>query len=666
VHRTGLAAACLAAIALAPRAGGAAAKASDTDPVDFAAEILPILRKACVSCHGPQKAQGGLQLGSARRLMKGGITDDLIVPGKSAASYLVRRLRGEGDEDRMPLEGGPLPAEQIALIARWIDQGAPLPPEPPAHFVAAPGGLRRLTVAQYHNTLRDLFGPAVALPTNLEPDTLVSGSATVGAARVGLSGTGVEKFARAAARLARAALGDPAFRARALACAEPAAAPGAGAAGDARACLSSFVTAFGRRAWRRPLATDERDRYLALGEAATARGGTRAGAEVVVAALLQSPHFLYRSEIGVPDPTPEEPRRRRLTGFELASRLSYFLWNAPPDDALLDAAEGGGLDTPAGLEAESARLLRSPRARETASAFFVELFRLRRLDKIYESRSKYPQYSATLGASLRGETLRLIEEVAFDPKRDFREIFSARFTWVNGELARLYGLPAPADPQRYHRVELPADGPRRGVLGQGSFLTIFAHPSTSSPTKRGKFIREALLCQPVPPPPPNVETKLPKDDGGPRHTTRQKLAAHRKDPRCNGCHKAMDPLGLAFESFDGIGARRTSEAGLPLDTSGELDGRPFRDAAELGALLAGQDKIGACVARALFRYALGHLETEGEEPLMDELARGLARDGYKFPALVANVIKSEGFRHISGPPATAAATAAAAAAGGTH
>ena len=187
--------------------------------MDFVRQILPIFQRACVSCHGPEKASGGLQLVNARRLAKGGIGDDLLVPGQARASYLVRRLRGEGGEDRMPMQAKPLPPAELALIERWIAQGARLPDEGPPRFIPAPGGLKRLTTAQYHNTLQDLFGPSVALPEDLEPDTLVSGSAIVGAARVGLSPLGVEKFAVAAFALGRSALKDPAFRARYLPCA---------------------------------------------------------------------------------------------------------------------------------------------------------------------------------------------------------------------------------------------------------------------------------------------------------------------------------------------------------------------------------------------------------------------------------------------------------------
>jgi hypothetical protein len=628
----------VALLPLLVAAPGLAASPGAPAPIDFTRDVLPIFQRACVSCHGPDKASGGLQLVSAHRLRQGGIGDDLLVPGKAGASYLVQRLRGQGGEDRMPLKAKALPAADLALIERWIDEGAPLPPEVPPRFVPAPGGLKRLTVAQYQNTLRDLFGPAIEVPADLEPDTLVAGSAAVGAARVALSTQGVEKFAVAAFALGRAAARDPAFRQRYLGCVSDAI--------PSPPCIRGFLTAFGRRAWRRPLTRDELDRYARL--ASRVPSGDQVAA--VIAALVQSPNFLYRSEVGTPDPA--DPTQHRLTGFELASRLSYFLWGAPPDDALLDAAEAGQLATPAGLEAQTRRMLPADRSRATMAAFFVELFRLRRLDKVYESRGKYPQFSPTIAAAMRNETLHVIEEIAFSPGRDFREIFSADFTWVNDELARLYGLPVTGGTagDGFRRVVLPAGSGRSGVLAEGAFLTIFAHPTTSSPTKRGKFIRESLLCQAVPPPPPNVETKLPKDDGKTKRTIRQKLEQHRKSPRCNGCHKAMDPLGFAFERFDGIGfALQHDVTGAPIDSSGEFDGVPFKDAAGLGALLARSPKIGSCLARSLFRFAVGHLESEGEEPLVEALAQGLERDGYQFDALVANVIKSEGFRTISAP-----------------
>jgi hypothetical protein len=585
-----------------------------------------------------KKASGGLRLDTGARALVGGISGALVVPGKPDKSYLLDRLRGDGDEDRMPLKHAPLSPEEIKVVERWIKEGAVVPPEESTDFVPAPGGVKRLTVAQYRNSVRDLLGDQAA-PPPLEPDTLVSGSAAVGAGRIVMSRQATEKFARAAFSLSRVALADPVWRARWIPCeaADPFEA----------GCAGAFLDRFGRRAWRRPLSPAERTRYLAL-----IRGNGRAhlgdGVGAAVAGFLQSPHFLYRVEVGVPD--PQDPRRHVLTDFEMASRLSYFLWGAPPDDQLLDAAAQGHLSTDEGLRSEAERMLASPRAGDTVKTFFNELLRLDKLDHLAQFKEKYKQVSDTIGVAMREETLRVVQEIALDPKRDFREMFDARFTYVNGELAALYGLPAPADPKAFTRISLPASSPRVGVLGQASFLAINAHATAPSPTKRGRFIREALLCQAIPPPPPDVSTKLPKDGDGPARTTRQKLSVHRKLSQCNGCHKAMDPIGLPFETYDGIGAYRTKEdSGLPIDPSGELDGVAFKDPRGLAVLLRNNPKVGVCVARHLYRFALGHLEGEGEEPLVADLAAGLERDGYRFLSLVLNVVKSRGFRYLSAP-----------------
>lgn len=644
-----------------PTAAAPALAQKQEDKVDFARDIRPLLQQRCVECHGASKASGGLRLDAVGLFLEGGITGKALVPGDARKSYLMVRLRGEGGEDQMPLKAAPLSPDELALVARWIDQGAVVPAEPPARFTPAPAGIKRLTVPQYRNSLRALLGDDVELPADLEPDTLVSGSAAVGAARIPLSARATEQFQAAAARLGRWAASDPGFRAQWLTCASE---PMQTAA--AQTCLRDFVTRFGRRAWRRPMTADEITRYAALG--LRVRGGFWKRVEVVTAGLLQSPHFLYRVEVGRPDPT--DPTRRVLTDFELAARLSFFLWGAPPDDALLDAAAAGRLATEGGLREQADRMLASPRSRQVILAFFTELLRLKRLDRLPQFRTAFVQATPTLGPAMRAETLKVIEEIAFDGDRDFREIFDTRVTYVNDELARLYGVAAPpteragradeASSSRRDqrsgnapslvRIQLPADGTRAGILTHGSFLALNAHPTASSPTRRGKFIREVLLCQAVPPPPPNVSTRLPEDHGdGPPKTTRQKLDVHRQAPQCAGCHKAMDPMGLAFETFDGLGVFRDKEAGLPIDASGELDGVPFKNAAELGALLRHSPKVGACMARNLFRFALGHLESDGEEPLMAELAQGLEQDGYRFRSLVLNVVKSRGFRYVAAP-----------------
>ena len=423
---------------------------------------------------------------------------------------------------------------------------------PPSSFHPAPATLRRLTVAQYQNSVRDLLGGAITTPTDLEPDSSISGFASIGAARIALSAHATEQFETAALALAHQALADAATRSALVGCAP------AGPTDDA--CARQFVTSFGRRAWRRTLTTDEVTRYAAI--ATNAAGVLKdfySGLEYALAGILQSPHFLYREELGAPDAA--DPSRRVFQGYELASRLSYFLWNTTPDDALLDAAEAGKLATDQGLRAEAERLLASPRAHDATQSFFGELLQLADLDDLPQLPTVYPQMSATLGASMRSETLRVLDDVTMSGDNDFRQLFDTRTTYVNGELAKLYGLPG----SRRHgsgQDDAARSSGRSGLLGQASFLALNAHADSSSPTRRGKFIREVLLCQSIPPAPPNVDTKFPVDTaGGAQRTMRQKLEVHRQVATCATCHTMMDPVGLGLENFDGIGAYRTTEAG---------------------------------------------------------------------------------------------------------
>jgi Protein of unknown function (DUF1592)/Protein of unknown function (DUF1588)/Protein of unknown function (DUF1595)/Protein of unknown function (DUF1587)/Protein of unknown function (DUF1585) len=507
---------------------------------------------------------------------------------------------------------------------------------PPSTFHPAPATLRRLTVAQYQNSVRDLLGGAITTPTDLEPDSQISGFASIAAARVAVSAHATEQFETAALALSHQALADTATRGSLVKCAPSGPTDGA--------CASQFVTSFGLRAWRRPLTADEVSRYATI---ATTAGGVLkdfySGLEYAVAGLLQSPHFLYREELGAPDPS--DSSRRVFQSYELATRLSYFLWNTTPDDALLDAAAAGKLGTDAGLRAEAERLLASPRAHDATQSYFGELLHLADLDDLPQLPSVFPQMSATLGASMRSETLRVLDDVTMNGSNDFRQLFDMRSTFVNAELAKLYGLPAPGGTGLV-KTTLPASGGRAGLLGQASFLALNAHAESSSPTRRGKFIREVLLCQSIPPPPPNVDTKLPADmAGGTQRTMRQKLEVHRQVATCATCHGVMDPIGLGLENFDGIGAYRTTDVGQTIDASGDLDGVTFQDARSLGTALRNHPSIGSCAARSIFRYATGHVEIDSEEVLIAALASKLSTDGYQFRSLLVALVSSAGFRY---------------------
>jgi hypothetical protein len=513
----------------------------------------------------------------------------------------------------------------------------PPPPPPPVDgFSPAPASLRRLTRAQYLNSVRDLLGQDITLSVELEPDTALSGFVSIGAALTTVSATAAEKFEAAATSIAQQAL-DPARRGRLVTCAPKAAAD--------EACAKSFVTSFGRRAWRRPLTAEEVARYTTLAtQGGSMLGDFWQGLGYALAGLLQSPNFIYRVEIGTPGVVKGQ---RVFDGWELASRLSFTLWNSTPDDALLDAAQAGALTAPGGLRQQAERLLASPRGRTAVRNFFFELYRLDVLDDLEQSPANFPKATRTIGPAMREETLRLLEEVVLAGGGDVRAALDAPFAFVNRELAALYGLPAPAGAD-FVKTTLPAGGLRLGILGNASFLASNAHEATTSPTRRGKFVREVLLCHEIPAPPPDVDASLPPEKPGdaPR-TMRERLAGHNA-PGCITCHAKMDPLGLAFENFDALGAHRTQDAGLAIDASGDLDGQRFGNPRELAAVLRAHPDVEACLVRGLYRYAVGHIETPGEEVLITRITAGLGGD--RFRAALLGVIESDGFRVAADAP----------------
>jgi len=621
--------------------------------VDFNNDVLPLFERSCVQCHGPHKASGGLQLTSGAKLMEGGFSGMPIIENNGDASYLIRRLRGLDDEDRMPLDGKAFTETEIDTVWRWIKQGARVP-KANTSFEPKPAGIARLTNLQYHNSLRSLFGDKVPLPQDLEPDMIISGSAVVGAARVGTSRGATEKYSRAAFDLAAWAVRDADFQSKWMGClgAKPgarkvAATPWSDAA---EKCTDQLVSRFGRRAWRRPLTQDERIGlvYLAAESANRQQNATR-GMQAALAAMLQSPNFLYRIEIG--EDLPEHHGWRRLNDFEVATRLSYFLAGTLPDEALLDAAAAGKLSTLEGLDEHAERLLATPQARATVRDFFAEFFKLDGLQRTVRSRKGFTGDAGKIAEYLKTETLRVIDHVLFEGDNDFREIFETDFTFVNQTLAKHYGFQVEiGGDDQFFRVKLPAESSRRGVLSHASFLSRNSGRTSSSPTLRGKFIREQLLCQAVPPPPPNVSNVLPEHaEDGKAQTTRMRLDVHREVVACRACHKAMDPLGMAFEHFDAVGVYRNTENGLTIDASGDLDGESFKDAAELGKLLRHSPRVGTCMVRNLFRFALGTLEGDGDDELITEFAGTLEKSGYRFKSLLLAVAASKGFRLLSVP-----------------
>jgi hypothetical protein len=509
-------------------------------------------------------------------------------------------------------------------------------PEP---FSPSPAVLPRLTTAQYRNTLEDLFGPDLPR-TPLEPDTNPYLFWSIGAATTSVSELGVEQYAEAAFLIAETVFADETRRSRALSCAPTA---------PDDACIDAYVRGLGRRLYRRPLAEDEVARWVGVSRD-TAEGDALRGAESVLAGLLQSPAFLYRVESGEPAPGGDDTARR-YTSYEMAARLAFFLTEAGPDDVLLDAAERGELVEPDALEAQARRLLATPRARAALQGFFAQYLDLGRLEHIELDPALFPGFSRGLVRAMETEVRLLVDDLVFRRGGDIRRLFSAPRGYVNADLAALYGVSAPgATATAFVPVSFPADVPRAGVLTLGAFLTMNAHRIETSPTLRGKYIRERVLCQDVPPPPANVSLDLERTEGDPP-TLRERLEQHRENPACAGCHAFIDPPGFLFENYDSMGRFREAVDGYPVDATGDLDGVPLNDALDLARALESHPRVGACITRQLYRFANSRLDTRGDRAALTEIEAAFAEAGYDFQALVLALVRSEGFRTLAAPEA---------------
>lgn len=375
-------------------------------------------------------------------------------------------------------------------------------------------------------------------------------------------------------------------------------------------CHEQFVREFGQRAFRRPLEGEEVDRYLQLFAGAKGDDASAAGVQAVVSAMLISPHFLYRSEVGeaLGDGT------FRLTPYEVASALSYQYWGTMPDDELFRSAESGQLDTAEQREAQARRLLESPRAQEQLYQFSLQWLGTYRVQDAFKDNEHFPQFSDAVRQAMLEEQRRLFVEVVLRDEGSLSDLYAPGFTFVNQPLADYYGLRA--DGQDFSRVPV-SDGIRGGILGLGAVHTAHAHSNESSPIKRGVFVRRQLLCQALPPPPANLDTTPPGLD--PTLTTRERFAVHTQSTACSGCHQYIDDLGFGLEGFDGAGKFRDEEYGLPIDTTGELlglnslaqsDRHPFDGPQELSELITGSEAGPACLALQYYRFARGYEERE--------------------------------------------------------
>jgi hypothetical protein len=520
------------------------------------------------------------------------------------------------------------------------DDQPPLQPAAPP-FEPGESGLRRLTVEQYENAIRDVLGDEIVVPTSLEPDSAVEGLVALGAGLTTISSRGVEQYETAAYSIADQAMSTPEVRARILPCTPS-------GAGDAE-CARAFVERFGRRMFRRALEAAEVDALVGVAtQAATTLGTFDLGIEYAMAAILQSPSFLFRTELGEPD--PDAAGWLRYDGYELATRLAFFFWNTVPDEALLDAAESGELEADEGLAAQVERLLADDRLHAGVRAFFTDMLRLKALDDLTKDPTVFVLMSPEVGPSAREETLLGVEHLVFDLEGDYRDLLTTRTAFLNRRLAAIYDVPAPAR-EGFGEAELPEDGLRMGLLGQVSFLAANAHAESTSATLRGKFIREVLLCASIPPPPAMQNVALPEPSPD-ALTLRDRSLQHVQNGTCRGCHQLMDPMGLSLENFDGLGRYRETDHGAVIDASGELNGIPFENAEGVGYILHDHPDVPRCLVRTMYRYATGRLEASGETEALRQLTDTFESDGYRVKDLMREIALHRSFRLATAPAGT--------------
>jgi hypothetical protein len=410
------------------------------------------------------------------------------------------------------------------------------------------------------------------------------------------------------------------------------------------ACAAQFITEFGLRVYRRPLANEEVTAYTTL-FTSYASGGYADALRVIVQTMLQSPFFLYRVEL-VPAAPAKGAALVDLDAYELATRLSFFLLRTTPDAALLGAAGAGKLTTEAELSAQVRGMLDDPRAAEMLSAFHMQWLELEDLPHTSKDPAAYPAFDADLASAMQHETERFVDYVVRKGDAKLETLLSAPYSLLEGPLYDLYGVEAAASADADMPVQLDVHQ-RAGLLTQASFLAVHGHANQSAPVQRGKVVIRNVLCEQLPDPPPNVNTTPPEPS--PDATTRQRFAEHEKDPVCGGCHVRIDGIGMGFENYDGIGAFRTRDGKQAVDASGklidtqDLDGS-FDGAVDLAKKLARSQEVSDCVATQWLRFALGRLEADADTCSVNAIQRAFDASGHDVRALLEAIVVSDAFR----------------------
>jgi hypothetical protein len=589
------------------------------------AEARTLLNTFCLKCHQGEKAKAKLDLSRFQT------TASLKAEPKIWGTIIARVRDGE-----MPPAGNPAPTprqrEQFVdqtrkpLIAA-VRQAGPKP---------GPAPLRRLNRTEYAATLRDLLG-SPQIPTQSLPEDGAGGEGFDNSAEtLFLSPLHAEKYLTAAREALDYAAKDP-RSSRTFLVAKPG--PGTTDEQAAREILEKFLP----RAFRRPARDKELDSYLELFAGARKRGDTfEQSILFALQGVLISPHFLFRIEESNPDAKP------RLVGeYEIASRLSYFLWASGPDDTLYKLAGEGKLNKPEALREQATRMLKDRKARESVESFVEQWLGTRELGRnVKPDRALNPRYTNELEWSFKQEPVSFFQGMLAE-NRSLLDLIDSNYTYVDSALARHYGLKATGLKQQMTRFDLPEGSNRGGLLGMAGVLTVSSLPHRTSPVLRGKWVRETLLGSTPPPPPADVPALDPKKEAAKAKSIRELLETHRRNAVCASCHNSIDPIGFGLENYDLLGRWRTEDAGEPIDAKGELlDGTKFDGPRELKkVLLQRKDDFVRQLTTKMLGYALGRGLTVDDLCTVEEIVEKVKEGDYRSQVLVAEIVCSVPFRY---------------------
>ncbi len=588
------------------------------------------VEESCSKCHKGQTPKAGLDLVEHA---KADPTLESEAVWESVLDMLKRGAMPPEDEARPDEE---FVAEVVSRIEVELTRVAASVKPDPGRVTA-----RRLNRVEYTNTVFDLLDVEFDATSIFPTDDSGYGFDTI-ADVLTMSPLLMEKYFAAAERIAEDAVpldsagedGAAERYARVFTC-------GHVTGGHTPACARNVLRPLAERAYRRPVTRRETSELVSFVELVQADGGPiEEGMRLAVEAMLVSPQFLFRIEH---DASPENPDAAHPVGeYELASRLSYFLWSSMPDGELFELARGGRLSDPAILQAQTRRMLADEKSARFVENFAGQWLELRNLPLAYRDGDVFPGFDSKMKDAMRDET-ELYFAAIVNEDRSLLEFLDSEYTFINERLAKLYGIEGVTGDE-FRRVSL--EGTQRGgILTQASLLTLTGRPTRTSPVLRGKWILENLLGTPPPPPPADVPA-FPEDSKKEARSVRERLVQHRADPGCASCHARMDPLGFGLENFDAIGRWRETEGSAPIDASGTLPtGEQFNGPSELRSiLLEHKDAFVHTLAEKLLTYALGRGLERYDRPALEEIARDVAEDDYRFSRIVLGVVESMPFQ----------------------